>query len=201
MVKLDKIPLVLLIISMTWSILLYITPATLAPGTVVDLDGNANMIDYSSLWEELPIPHNAVYYLGDLNCHQKFSRSYVINGNQMPVCSRDVGIFIGCNIGIALVFFVNTRLSPTRAFLNLWVNESKIERFRHRRIFVAIILIIFGLPLVLDGIVQGVTNYESTNDIRLLTGIIFGIMYAYGATVLMTSIARSDIKPAPVNLE
>ncbi len=192
--KLFRIPLVLLIVSLTWSVLLYLAPASLAPGTVVNLDGNANMIDYSHLWNELPILQRMVYTLGDLNCHQSYTRSFIINGNQMPVYSRDVGIFLGCNIGIALVFFVNTTLSPTRAFLNLWFKEFTIEKFKHRRLIVALILIFCALPIAIDGFLQALTNYESTNVIRLLTGLVFGVMFSYATAVLMTSIANCDIE-------
>ena len=152
------------------------------------MNGNANSIDYDILWSELPIPQRIVYTLGDLHCHQKYSRSFIINGNQMPVCSRDVGIFLGCNIGIALVLFVNTNLSPTRAFLNLFLKEERIKKIKNPKRFVTLILIVSSIPLVLDFLLQSFSDYESTNSIRLITGIIFGIMFSFGVMVLISSI-------------
>ena len=185
--NIEKIPLTILIFTIIWSATLFLAPASLQPGTVVDLDGKANMIDYQSKWNELPIPQRIIYYIGDLHCHQIANRSYFINGNQMPVCSRDVGVFVGCNFGIALVFFVDAKLSPTRAFLNLFIKKKKLEKLEHRRIYVSIILIISALPLVIDGFYQAITAYESTNEIRLITGLIVGIMYSFGTVVFITS--------------
>ncbi len=186
--NLKKIPLILLILSLSWSILLYLTPATLKPGTVNNLDGNANMVDNQDTWRDLPIGQAFIYYVGDLHCHQKANRSFIINGNQMPVCVRDVGIFLGCKIGICLVFLVNTKISPTRSFLNLFLKEKKVEKLKNRKIIVGIILIASALPVIVDGLVQGFTDYESTNNVRLLTGMLFGIIFSYAFTVLVTSI-------------
>ncbi len=185
-----KIPLFLLITSLTWSLLLYLTPLSLAPETVKDLDGRANQIDYISLWNGLPLPQRIVYILGDLNCHQNYNRSFVVNGNQMPVCSRDTGIFIGCNIGIASVFRVVTKNGASRAFLGLFIKESKLEKIRHPKRIIALILFIGTLPLIIDGILQLFTNYESSNGIRFFTGLVFGVICSFAATVLITSIAR-----------
>lgn len=191
MFKIRKIPLIILIISIIWLSLLFITPASLEPGTVKYLDGNANQIDYWEKWNKLPFPHKMIYAFGDLNCHQKFNRSLIINDNQMPVCSRDFGIFLGCNFGIFFIFFVNTRLSPTRVFLNLFLSQEKIDSIKHRKILVGSILIISAFPLILDGTMQGLTDYESTNTIRIITGFVFGIMYSYGTMALIMSIADS----------
>jgi uncharacterized membrane protein len=186
--KINKIPLILLFVSLIWTLLLFLTPLGLPQGKVVDLDGNANQIDYYDKWAKLPFPQNIVYTMGDLHCHQKYNRTFILNDNQMPVCTRDVGIFIGCNIGIILVFFVNSNLSPTRAFLNLFFKERTVEKIKHRKQWVAIILIICALPLIIDGLSQAFMTYESTTAIRMTTGLIFGIMFSFGVTVLATSI-------------
>jgi uncharacterized membrane protein len=189
MKRLKRIPLILLLVSLIWVIILYATPASLPPGSVVNLDGRANFVDYQAKWKELPVPQNVIYQMGDLNCHQKYERSFIINGNQMPMCARDIGVFLGINIGIALVFFVNTKLTPTRAFLNLFFYEPRIEQFKSRKIVVGTILFIAALPILVDGLAQGLTSYESTNGLRLVTGLIFGLMFSYATVVLMSSIA------------
>jgi uncharacterized membrane protein len=187
MLKLEKIPLILLIISIIWSISIILAPATLKPETIIYLDGRANMFDYQQKWSALPIPHRFIYTIGDLQCHQNYNRSYIINSNQMPVCTRDVGIFFGCNIGIALVFLVDVKLSPTRAFLNLFVKKNRIEKIKDRRNVVLGILVLAALPLLIDGFVQYISNYESTNEIRLITGLLVGIVYSFGVAVLISS--------------
>jgi uncharacterized membrane protein len=188
--KIKKIPLILVILSLVWTISLFVIPATLPPGSVEYLDGNASMIDYQIKWNELPIPQRIVYTIGDLHCHQKHNRSFLINGNQMPVCTRDVGIFAGCNVGIPLVFLINTKQSPTRAFLELFLRKKQNESLKNRRLIVAIILFLCTLPILIDGLLQAFTGYESTNNVRLLTGIIFGIMYSYGTAVLISTIEQ-----------
>jgi uncharacterized membrane protein len=185
--KLEKIPLILLIISIIWSISIILAPATLKPNTITYLDGRASMFDYQQKWSTQPIPHQFIYTLGDLQCHQNHNRSYILNSNQMPVCTRDVGLFFGCNIGIALVFLVDVKLSPTRAFLSLFLDKNKIEKIKDRRNIVLGILVIAALPLLFDGFVQYATNYESTNEVRLITGLIVGIIYSFGVTVLISS--------------
>ena len=47
------------------------------------------------LLTELPTAHAIAYAFGDLNCHNLGERSWTINGNQMPVCVRDLGILLG----------------------------------------------------------------------------------------------------------
>ncbi|MCH1587861.1 MAG: DUF2085 domain-containing protein, partial [Flavobacteriales bacterium] len=51
------------------------------------------------VWTSLNPYAGFVYGFGDLNCHQKHERSFEINSNQMPVCTRDVGIFFGLVVG------------------------------------------------------------------------------------------------------
>jgi uncharacterized membrane protein len=82
-------------------------------------------------------------------CHQRPDRSLFIRGKQFPICARCTGELIG----IILTPFVY-------AFL---------KRFP---IWVFLILLI---PLIIDGLVQAKTKYESNNIRRLLTGFLFGI--------------------------
>jgi hypothetical protein len=108
-------------------ILLLITPLMLPTDSIPELSGRANRIDYATddgwgSWgnqnhgENAEIGHNQeeiglfswselnplaafVYFIGDLNCHQKYERSWEINGNQLAVCVRDVGLFLGLALG------------------------------------------------------------------------------------------------------
>jgi uncharacterized membrane protein len=99
-----------------------------------------------------------VYAGGDVNCHQKASRSLYVNGNEMPYCSRDLGIFIGMMLGCLFGLYIVLDLK-------VWY-------------------IIGGLaPMGIDGVGQLFGLWESTNPARLLTGglagFITGIALAY----------------------
>ena len=102
----------------------FLAPMTLEEGSVGPLQGRANAIDYYSedgfgshgnhatseggadghccpafAWSEVNFYAAIIYGFGDVNCHQKSERSWEVNNNQLPVCTRDVGIFAGLFIG------------------------------------------------------------------------------------------------------
>lgn len=181
----------------------FLVPAYLPGDSVPDLSGRANAIDYYSedswgntqtedgekvghnqsrhglfSWGELDPYAAFIYAFGDLNCHNKEERSWEINGNQMPVCVRDIGIFLG----LALGGFIFSRRGLNRwtlrdTFLSLFPDDKleSIYRNNHRTRAVVIIAIIFILPMALDGFTQMLTAYESNAMMRLLTGMPFGI--------------------------
>ncbi len=71
-----------------------------------------------------------------------------------PVCSRDVGFYIGSIIGLML--FIKSK----------W----KMKLYQY------ILLIV---PFAFDGLIQLITPYESVNLIRFITGSIAGVATAY----------------------
>jgi uncharacterized membrane protein len=87
-------------------------------------------------------------------CHKIPARSFFYKGKQFPICSRCTGILIGYIIGIILlvltIFWPFFLLKP-------------------------LIVLILLIPLVLDGMIQYFTKYESNNIKRLITGILAGI--------------------------
>ena len=102
------ISLILIIVGVIWIVLIVIAPLTLEPGTVIlGEEGKANYVDYPDLWIHLPLFQRIIYGLGDLICHQKTSRSFIINGNQMPVCARDVGLYLGILIALIPLYIFN----------------------------------------------------------------------------------------------
>ena len=107
-----KVPIILLALDLILVSSLFIAPATLEPHTVEGLNGNANMLDYMDKWKTMSPYHSAVYIFGDFNCHQKASRSIEVNENQMPVCARDVAIFIGILYGSLLMVRACAHDSP-----------------------------------------------------------------------------------------
>ncbi|MFZ1794606.1 MAG: DUF2085 domain-containing protein, partial [Anaerolineae bacterium] len=51
---------------------------------------------------------NALDLVGYAVCHRIPERSFIIAGNQLPVCARDTGMFIGVLMGV-IVFAVLPR--------------------------------------------------------------------------------------------
>jgi len=123
-------------------------------GCVTGLSGVVGYSDNEVTFRELSFPWNAVYSIGDRLCHQKAERSLFLNGNQMPFCARCTAIFVGLAVGLGFMVFYTIDLD---------------ERF-----FVAIILSL--LPIGIDGVGQFFGFWESTNAVRILTGLPAGII-------------------------
>jgi len=185
----------------------FIVPALLPPNTIPELSGRANAFDYANkdggwggagnephpegermfhdqashggkfAWTELDLFSAFVYGFGDLNCHQKHERSWFINGNQMPVCTRDIGIFAG----LAVAGFLFSRRGVNRwtirdSLLSVvpddWVADFYL---RDRRALLAFGgLFLFLVPVALDGGIQALTDYESNHLKRVVTGVPMG---------------------------
>jgi uncharacterized membrane protein len=106
-------------------------------------------------------------------CHQKFERSLCLNQNyqlgncdiasnfiyQFPVCSRDISFYLAMLIGGFLVLFLKKK------------DEIKIPDI--------IWLILFIAPMAVDGLTQLFGLRESTNEIRIVTGSIAGIIIPF----------------------
>jgi uncharacterized membrane protein len=137
-----------------WLVLVVAAPFLLPAGSVTDLSGRASSVDnYEQISKMNPLP-GAIYLFGDMNCHQLADRSFYLNGNEMPFCSRDVGIFIGLTAGMLVVLLLSPRFS--------WP-----------------LLLVLMLPILVDGGVQLTGWYESNNALRLLTGVLGGIGGSY----------------------
>ncbi len=119
------------------------------------MDGQTGVVNNADTWEGMDPLSYALYYAGDLFCHQKEARSLILNDNQMPVCARDAGLFLGAPLG----------------FLFLWLYPRNVPWA---------IIILMAVPMVLDGSIQLVTEYESNNTMRLLTGTGAGAALAFG---------------------
>ncbi len=88
-------------------------------------------------------------------CNKQRKRAPVIFGYVFPLCYRCIGLIIG---GLSGCFLYNNGV------LNYKNNPF--------------IIIILGLPFLLDVLAQQIFKKESTNGKRLLTGILFGIALA-----------------------
>ena len=94
----------------------------------------------------------------------------------MPICSRCVGIYAGMLLGIV-------------AF---WAVPLLRERVMRAFAFAAV------TPLALDGLTQLAGLRESTNALRMATGIIAGL--AFGLWVLSAVERRRDASPHILDL-
>ena len=86
-------------------------------------------------------------------CHQLPGRSFFFGKYQFQLCARCTGIVIGHLLGIVISVF-------------------------HR---VSFFSLLGTIPLMIDGVIQETTSYESNNRRRLCTGILygFGMMSAF----------------------
>lgn len=84
-----------------FTLIVILSPFLYNAGTMVHLDGSPGIMDNG--WSM----STAQYLLGDVFCHQEMSRSFVANGNQMPFCVRDTGIFVGMCVGSTALLFTN----------------------------------------------------------------------------------------------
>ncbi|MEM2169409.1 MAG: DUF2085 domain-containing protein [Candidatus Bathyarchaeia archaeon] len=103
-------------------------------------------------------------------------RSFFINGNQMPVCARCFGLFIGIPFGIMLSFII--RISV----------DEKI----HKKILTA--LLAGYTPLLVDSIGQIVGLWISTNLTRVVTGAVAGTSFGLILSILVDVIESCTMR-------
>jgi uncharacterized membrane protein len=151
-----------LTISIVFTVLLaciIIAPFTLKAGSVTDLSGKVGSIDNSRQISQFNVFAQAIYYFGDVNCHQIADRSYYLNGNEMPICSRDLGIMFGLPLTLFALAF--TGFKP-----RFWM------------------VVLLAVPMAADGGMQAVSHYSSFNELRLLTGLFAGAAAASFLAIL-----------------
>jgi uncharacterized membrane protein len=101
---------------------------------------------------------SAMHWLGYGLCHQLPARSFVGGGVQLPVCARDTGIYLGFVLSMAVM--------------------ALLDRGRRRSELPPMPVLALGGALVLAMAWDGVTSYAglrtTTNDLRLITGLMCG---------------------------
>ena len=170
----SRVVLALLILSAVWLALVVLSPLLVPSNTLKDLSGVVGGHENEGQFKTLgSVPH-AVYWLGDAECHQLASRSYFLNGNQMPFCARDVGLFLGLVIGFFTATLIRWKIPP--------------------------LLVLLGLvPIAIDGGLQQVTSYESANPLRLATGLLAGLVLALLLAHFLFVIDEDKAKPKPIS--
>lgn len=106
-------------------------------------------------------------------CHQLPERSFVAGGYQLPVCARDTGIYVGI-LATALVI-------------------AALDRGRRRSEPPSLpVLVIAGLfvgAMATDGLTSYLGLRTTTNDLRLLTGLMAG----YGIGVILVPLLNGQL--------
>lgn len=80
-------------------------------------------------------------------CHCREERSFHYKGEKFPICARCTGELMGMLVSVFSCFFFRLPL--------FWA-------------------ILIMLPMIVDGLVQMFTAYESNNIRRVVTGFLFG---------------------------
>ncbi len=101
-------------------------------------------------------------------CHGRVERSLELFGVPMPICARCTAIYAGLLGGLAAY----------------WLFRSAREKTMRVVAFVAL------TPLAIDGLTQLTGFRESTNELRIATGLIAGI--AFGMWILSAVERRDD---------
>ena len=148
-----------------WLSLLLFSPYMIDNGSTGDLSGVVGKYDNRDVIEEMNFLAKFIYYVGDLNCHQLSHRSYSYNDNQMSFCARDTGIFLGLVMGF------------------MYASRKKI-------VLTLPLVIAALLPIGLDGTIQLLTDYESTNPKRLITGLIAGVATGIAIKIIADSLDK-----------
>jgi uncharacterized membrane protein len=106
--------------------------------------------------------HEIFHFFGHAICHQLNDRSLHISGEFLSVCARDTGIYIG--------------IFSTLLYLYLFKRKASITI---PSIKVSFLLLLFLVPLLIDGFGSYMHLFESNNARRLVTGISFGYALPY----------------------
>jgi uncharacterized membrane protein len=121
----------------------------------------------------LPDPLSAaIYILGSFICHQRPERSFWLDGQQLPVCARCIGIYAGAVLGATVAPFIGLVRRPRT------------------------LIVLAVLPALASLVVEWTGLGRPTNAMRALTGVIAGAIIA--ATVLATLHYERCARPRPI---
>lgn len=101
-------------------------------------------------------------FFGRAICHQLDERSLHVSGLALSVCARDTGIYIG--------------IFSTLLYLHIFKRRSKLTI---PTIKISFLLLLFMLPMMIDGFGSYTHLFQSNNVRRLISGICFGFVLPY----------------------
>ena len=121
----------------------------------------------------LPVPVSAaIYAIGSYICHQRPERSFWLDGVQLPVCARCIGIYAGVVVGSGLAPFIGLVRWPRTA------------------------IILSTFPALVSLLVEWAGLAYPSNGVRAATGAVAGIVVA--AVVLATIDYERCARPRPI---
>ena len=164
--KFSRIILFFFTFFMLLNILQFLAPFSIKTASMDDLSGMTVISDNKESVDSLSFPWSSIYHMGDIFCHQKAKRSFFINGNQMPFCSRCTAIWLGLSVGLGFMVFFRINLDEKFVFL----------------------LLVGIIPIGVDGVGQLFSLWESNNLIRVLTGLLVGIFCGIAIGVIFDEI-------------
>jgi uncharacterized membrane protein len=109
------------------------------------------------------------------NCHQMPQRSLMIGDFQIPFCSRDTAIYVGCLLAAVAPFYL------------------RLPKFAKTIWFAGLLM----APMAVDGVSQTIfLMRESNNALRVATGLSFGfgMVYFLAAHLVERSRQQVDIR-------
>lgn len=112
-----------------------------------------------------------LYHFFSFICHQISERSFHIDGEQLAVCSRCFGVYLGLLLGFAIY--------------PLWRNIDEIDPIPRFWLFLSLIPIAIDWALTMFGI------WENNHASRFITGLILGIACATFIIPAVVEIARN----------
>jgi uncharacterized membrane protein len=186
-----------LVVNLAWTASLFLGPFLVPPGSFVDAQGAANVVDHGSTWETFPLHARIIYTIGDAQCHQLWYRSFWLNGNQMPIDQRMTAMYVFANLGLVAAAFARPSTSTGAVMV------GALPEFLRRRLSklsperaAAVVLAIGLVPLAIDGFTQlfKVGNYESTPLARVLTGGLSGFVGGLLVGAMLVTIRQFSIE-------
>lgn len=119
--------------------------------------------------------HDILHFFGGAICHQLEDRSLQASGETLSVCARDTGIYIG-------IFSSLTYLYQFKRKSKITIPSIKVSFF----------LLLFLVPMMVDGLGSYLHLFESTNIRRLVSGTSFGFVLPYFLYPLLSGRALED---------
>jgi len=107
-----------------------------------------------------------VYGIGSLLCHQKPERSFHLWAQQLPVCARCTGIYLGA----AAMAIVGTVEQPFRAARGLKACATTVTRA---------IVILASMPTIATVVYEWTTGVMPSNAIRFAAGLPLGVVVSW----------------------
>ncbi|MBM7652044.1 DUF2085 domain-containing protein [Neobacillus cucumis] len=106
--------------------------------------------------------HELLQFFGKAICHQIEDRSLLASGKTLSVCARDTGIYLGIFSTFIYLFLLKRNQIIT-------IPSIKVSFF----------LLLFMVPMMIDGLGSYAHLFESNNERRLLTGLGFGFVLPF----------------------